>query len=143
MSRQFNFLRPLKITKHGTPDFVVTRDFVPEEGQNTIRINRNLDEAAETSTFSAINETTNVFSHKDATASNFGWMIFILIVSSLLTFMTVGYLQDQPLSKQCLLTHLYKDIVRINLLFVFIAFRIRVNHDVTAALFEIHPYFGR
>ena len=40
------------------------------------------------------------------------WAVFILLTSSTLLLVILNYLQTQPLHRQCLLLHLYEDVVK-------------------------------
>ena len=89
-------------------------DYSDKESNNS----KEFSNASTSANYNTLNTTESILSSQGTTATNFSWLIFILIVSTFLAYIIICAIQDQPLNQQCLVSRLYQDVVRINLFLV-------------------------
>ena len=65
-----------------------------------------------------------------------GVMTFIFVVAPVFTLLFVWFLRDQPLSKQCVANHLYRDMLKIGLLVVWL-------WTFSAVIFKVFEVSGK
>ena len=92
--------------------FVFAEDFQKPNGSLEAKMMTSYDEL----TIEKILLNSNDVSSWTAVAMMFS----LFVVSPFLHLPLIWFLQDLPLNKQCLLSHLYQDVLKINLLFVWL-----------------------
>ena len=66
-----------------------------------------------------------------------GSMVVIFFISPILTLLILSYLQEQPLNKQCVMNKLYQDVIKANLLMIWLwtCSALILNYSTSASAF--------